>query len=1784
MAETLRAELQLDISGLTSALQRAGQEVQAFAQRVQQQMSQVTQALSQHTQATQQTTTANNALTQAMTQLNNTARTQLTTLQQMSTQMTSAASATHQAAQATSAWATAWSVAAGLGIATTIGGIISMLKDAATESVNLAVRFQSLQAGFTAVSGGALAAARDLAFVRTESTRMGTEFFTTAKSFRDFSAATRGTALEGEKTRQIFQTLTETSRVLGLSAAESHRLFVAFEQIMSKGKVSAEELRRQLGNVLPGAFEVAARSIGKTTSELDEMLRAGKLLSEDFLPKFVAQLQREFGGGVEQAMTSAAASFQRLGNEIQALGIEIGNSLLKALQPITDFVAENLRELRRQRETLQDIRTQEVTGRAKAAGIDVERLSKPQLDKLLELYSTQVTLEAAGQGNTLENYLTRTVSQLAARNREAVEAAKAAVDAMYEQIYAQQTVNKLKQEQSDIESKITMAENDAVTALKKISEILGQINNRPGLGSDERFGFVSSRYDALIQGAATQSGIDPGLFSRLIQQESGFHPSVVSKAGAVGLGQIMPSTAAAYGVQHDDLFDVQKNIELSARIFGDLAKKYQEFDDATRFALAAYNAGEPKIDKAIQQVRQAGLSPSFQNIAGLLPKETQKYVPAIYGTGMPVEMAQAMGVKDLTAEYNAQIKALKDIENLLSQTPGLSARLTPELREQLKILSEQTIETKERLEQTRKEPAEAAHAAHAIEMIQKRLENQREQARLAIERFAAGQETEDQKREKAIQEEQKWMKLFAEDQEMQVKIRQATANRLQEIEDDLADKRRDAIDKVQKHLEQQQTAALAKIQQFAAGPETFDQQREKARQDQEKWLLLFQGNEEVVTQIHQGTTNRLLAIDEKWREEQERELKKALQPWKELAEGIHQTLAGVFEQALLGTLDFWETVKRLFLRSIADLAAQALTYRIIIPAAIQLLGGSGLGGMGYGGTASAANGAMGPQALGYAQQAGQIANMGMGGGNPFGMYLGQNQVMANLMNTPLITWGGGPTGSALQLQGPLMANGQFFSGGGVSSFTALEGGYAPVGAYATGVDAAGVTAAQGVTTPAALSGLTVGSAIGAVGAGVGTGMLLSQFNSEVLGLSGIGGSTLAGAGGGALAGTMIMPGIGTAIGAIVGAIGGALAGWLGGGPPEPGFEIKQTQAGQLRYDETLGLTVVQDFAVLKDFHQRLGVKYESFIGDVNESINMNFTHIVDQIKHFSPEVQKALIDPMNSAFADISGQISGTARVGGDDMKEELQKLLGETIPDIFKEAATGVLKRLQDAAQKVDPVIKSFNDVIAVLQRDLDALRAQQLQMQQVLQGGIVSLQSALLTPEQRYGQMQGQYQQLLGQFGQGSPQEQILLAPRLAQASNALLRMAQQQMHDPTGILDQLSALSEGVQTVGYTAGQRRQLLQNQYNALQQHFTQATYQERLALAPRLTATANQLLGMQEQPLDATGVLDQFSAGRVAIQQDLYSPAQSYLALQQQYSALKSQFGSASAAQRIQLAPQLAQTAQGLLRAAKSDEVLGQDPQLVRNLQQSLYADMNTFYGQVQEAVSNANAAILQSNEAMRQTIYDTNMANWNAITQGNYEQQKSLESLQQTLIQDLTMVQTQTDEAFAQLQGPLQEQVQLAQQQVDLLKGSLANLDSVNGVVQASLDVLRGMLDRLGGRAADTLDPLTQAQVVLLGGMSQIGTDQLTVLREISAKLGTVPQYAEGSDYIPRSGLAFLHRGEAVIRRQDNIGGQATITVRVEGETPAGIALSQQLVDAVATRIERNARLGKTAIMVRR
>lgn len=243
---------------------------------------------------------------------------------------------------------------AGLGVV----AIARQLTDAAIAS-------QKMTNAMLASTGSSAVAAEELAFVRSETERLGLDLLTSADAFTKLTAAAKGTNLEGQATRDIFTAVAGASTALGLRADETEGALRAIQQMMSKGSVQAEELRGQLGERLPGAFNIAARAMGVSTAELGKMLEKGQVISDDFLPKFAAELKKTFEP--TEAMThSAAAEINRFNTALYDLkvavmdggGIDALGGLVSAGTSFVNITKDGIRLLAEEKLMLQQVATE----------------------------------------------------------------------------------------------------------------------------------------------------------------------------------------------------------------------------------------------------------------------------------------------------------------------------------------------------------------------------------------------------------------------------------------------------------------------------------------------------------------------------------------------------------------------------------------------------------------------------------------------------------------------------------------------------------------------------------------------------------------------------------------------------------------------------------------------------------------------------------------------------------------------------------------------------------------------------------------------------------------------------------------------------------------------------------------------------------------------------------------------------------------------------------------------------------------------------------------------------------------------------------------------------------------------------------------------------------------------------------------------------------------------------------------------------------------------------------
>ena len=209
---------------------------------------------------------------------------------------------------------------------------------------------------------------------------------------------------------------------------------------------------------------------------------------------------------------------------------------------------------------------------------------------------------------------------------------------------------------------------------------------------------MSQELRNLARRIAEKRGLDPELFVRLINQESGFVPTRRGAAGEIGLGQILPTTNAnpGYGVKPAiDLLDPVDNLVFAADY---LKAMIDEFGGDVSKGVAAYNTGAGNVSK------------------GIIPKSTQQYVSKIVGRDVPKDSVDSLDISpplsrpSVLAPGGSGGVSMSDLQNIAQ---GIEAAFpTPKLKNQISTNLPATFRKRARRSELRKNPNIGAAVAN----------------------------------------------------------------------------------------------------------------------------------------------------------------------------------------------------------------------------------------------------------------------------------------------------------------------------------------------------------------------------------------------------------------------------------------------------------------------------------------------------------------------------------------------------------------------------------------------------------------------------------------------------------------------------------------------------------------------------------------------------------------------------------------------------------------------------------------------------------------------------------------------------------------------------------------------------------------------------------------------------------------------------------------------------------------------------------------------------------------
>jgi soluble lytic murein transglycosylase-like protein len=180
----------------------------------------------------------------------------------------------------------------------------------------------------------------------------------------------------------------------------------------------------------------------------------------------------------------------------------------------------------------------------------------------------------------------------------------------------------------------------ARSAAAEVGEFLGSTETQPAPVSGGR-PFTQQDVDAAIEKAAAQHNVDPNLVRAVIKVESNFNPNAVSRKGAMGLMQLMPSTARSLNVSNP--FDPEQNVDAGVR---HLKKLMESYGGDVKLTLAAYNAGAGAV------ARSSGV-PHYAETRDYVKKITQLY----YGG--------ESGIRILSGPVHQPVRVQRDARGVL---------------------------------------------------------------------------------------------------------------------------------------------------------------------------------------------------------------------------------------------------------------------------------------------------------------------------------------------------------------------------------------------------------------------------------------------------------------------------------------------------------------------------------------------------------------------------------------------------------------------------------------------------------------------------------------------------------------------------------------------------------------------------------------------------------------------------------------------------------------------------------------------------------------------------------------------------------------------------------------------------------------------------------------------------------------------------------------------------------------------------------------------------------------
>lgn len=510
--------------------------------------------------------------------------------------------------------------------------------DLGRKFIEVNVQIESTRRALTLIAGDTKSAADQIEFLRNTADLTGQSFSEISGSFVRFAASAKGAGIEIATVQDVFKGVTSAAGQLGISSSRTTLMLDALAQMASKGTVSMEELRQQLGDSLPGALGIAARGLGLTEEKLVKLVESGKLTTQEFLPAFSKGLKETFGDADKQ-VNGVLASWNRLKNAItQTAQSASETGAWKALGDSLDFLATN------------------INGVVTATGI--------LLKSFLALKAVQMVSEWTGIGKAARVAKTD------------IDAATAATEANTKATVANAAAKRASRE----------ADNQQLQFFGKVQDASKQ--------AEKSGGAVVGMFGKVAAGAKSAGGAIAGFFGGPV----GILALLLVNARALGEG-VADLAARFTGLRAELDANEKKLKELDEQGLKRAKKAQEELAKATfehQLGLSALNV---KYDEMIDKQQKAVVSKGKLVDASKIAAESSVALASTIGNELKMREAEVAATEKVLAametqksyidqEIASRDEQIKKLNQYVEANGGATARVNSSLVEQIEKLKQ----------------------------------------------------------------------------------------------------------------------------------------------------------------------------------------------------------------------------------------------------------------------------------------------------------------------------------------------------------------------------------------------------------------------------------------------------------------------------------------------------------------------------------------------------------------------------------------------------------------------------------------------------------------------------------------------------------------------------------------------------------------------------------------------------------------------------------------------------------------------------------------------------------------------------------------------------------------------------------------------------------------------------------------------------------------------------------------------------------------------------------------